>query len=687
MKLIIVESPTKAKTIQQFLGKEYHVQSSFGHVRDLPKSRLGVDVEKNFEPQYVIPTKARKTVTALKKGAEKASEVILGTDEDREGEAIAWHLASILSLKKPRRIAFHEITQEAIEHALRSPRALDINLVDSQQARRILDRLVGYKLSPFLWRKVLRGLSAGRVQSSALRIVVDREREIEKFIPQEYWDVEAVLGKITDNSQQLTERDAFTAQLVKKDKKSIEKLGIKSKDEAEEILRGLKGASYAVERVEKKETQRNPLPPFTTSTLQQEASRKLGFSAKQTMMIAQQLYETGLITYHRTDSMNLSTQALQDASRVIVDTYGKEYAQTRRFKTSSKGAQEAHEAVRPTRASAFPERMGTLQERSLKLYRLVWQRFIASQMTPGRIAATTVDVLSKGSDAATYTFRANGQTLLFDGFLKVYPMKFEEMTLPMLQKGEALSLKELKTDQHFTQPPARYTEAGLVKALEEYGIGRPSTYAPTISTIQLRGYVEKNKERRFVPTDLGKKVTDLLSEHFPQIVDIGFTASVEEKFDDIAEGKTAWIPMIREFYEPFAKLLATKEIEIVKEQAAPEEVLGKTCPKCSSPIVIRVGRFGRFYACSAFPKCKHTEPIENKNTDTGVVCPLCKKGALVSKRTKKGKIFYACNQYPACDFALWDKPTGEQCARCGSLMVQKAKGAPRCSGKTCAKGA
>ncbi|MBI2003154.1 MAG: type I DNA topoisomerase, partial [Candidatus Wildermuthbacteria bacterium] len=609
MKLVIVESPTKAKTIQKFLGSGYRVQSSFGHIRDLPKSRIGVDTDNNFEPQYVIPTKARKTATALKKEAEKADGVILGTDEDREGEAIAWHLAHILSLKKPERIVFHEITKEAIEAALRSPRTIDLNLVDSQQARRILDRLVGYKLSPFLWRKVLRGLSAGRVQSAALRIVVDREREVEAFVPQEYWSVEAMLQKI-NNKQSAINEEIFVAQLAKRDGKAIEKLGIKTKEEADAILRDLKDAVYKVADVEQKETKRNPLPPFTTSTLQQDASRKLGFSAKQTMSIAQQLYETGLITYHRTDSMNLSEHALKDAAEVIGRMYGKAYCTTRRFKTTSKGAQEAHEAIRPTGAGNTPDNVQkNLQERHIKLYRLIWQRFLASQMAPARFSATAVDVRATGHSASAYTFRANGQTLLFDGFLKAYPMKFEEATLPALSKEESLALEKLAQEQHFTQPPARYTEAGLVKALEEHGIGRPSTYAPTISTIQTRGYVEKNKERRFVATDLGKKVTDLLLEHFPQIVDVGFTASVEEKFDDIAEGTKEWVPVIREFYEPFEKLLEQKDKEIVKEEVAVEEVPDKMCPKCSSPVVIRTGRFGRFYACSAFPKCKHTEPL------------------------------------------------------------------------------
>lgn len=665
--LVIVESPTKAKTISKFLGSPYRVLSSYGHIRDLPKGKLGVDEEKEFAPSYVIPTKARKTVTALKKEAEKAERVILATDEDREGEAISWHLKEALGLKNPARIAFHEITEEAILEALEHPREIDGHLVDAQQARRVLDRLVGYKLSPFLWRKILRGLSAGRVQSAALRLVADREREIEAFIPQEYWSVEADLT--TGEERELT------AVLAARNGVPVGKMEISSREGADEILRELEGAAWQVSSVERKETARNPLPPFTTSTLQQTASRLLGFSAKQTMRLAQQLYETGAITYHRTDSLNLSSSALEQASSFISSSYGKEYARRRAYKTKAKGAQEAHEAIRPTSAAADPKKISDARLRAL--YDLIRKRFLASQMAPALFDASRIDIA-----AASCTFRATGQTLRFDGFLRVYPMKFEEIDLPVLREGEALSLHELRPLQHFTQPPARYTEATLVKELETRGIGRPSTYAPTVAIIQDRGYAEKSKDRRLVPTELGMKVSDLLSEHFPQIVDIGFTAGMEEKLDRIAEGSMAWAPMIREFYDPFKKLLEQKDREISHKNDAPAEEVGRPCPECSAPLVVRLGRFGRFVACSAFPSCRYKEAGE-QNTGTGVPCPACGKGEIAAKRTKRGKIFYSCNRYPSCGFALWNKPTGETCSSCGSLMTEKGKGKQACSNKEC----
>jgi len=667
MNLIIVESPTKAKTIQNFLGKGYKIASSFGHVRDLPKSELGVDVENNFQPKYIIPTKARKTITALKKESAKAESSILATDEDREGEAIAWHLAEVLKLENPKRIVFHEITKSAIEEALKNPRQIDMNLVNAQQARRILDRLVGYKLSPFLWKKVARGLSAGRVQSVAVRLVVEREKEIKNFISAEYWTIIATLLKTKE----------FNALLIKKDGKPIDKLDIKTKKEADEIIQDLGGAEYIVESVEKKETKKNPLPPLTTSTLQQEAWKKFRMPAKATMQIAQKLYEYGFITYHRTDSVNLSEQSLFSAKKFIEENFGKNYWAGFFRKYKSKGrVQEAHEAIRPTFADNSPESLKEkLDPRSQKLYELIWRRFIACQMATALLDSTTADI-----SAGNYTFRATGQVLKFDGFLKIYPMKFEENELPELEKDEALKLINLLSEQHFTQPPARYNEASLIKALEQNGIGRPSTYAPILSTIQARNYIEKNEEKRFQPTEIGTVVNDILVEHFPQIVDIQFTAKMENELDEIAEGKDNLLKTCQDFYTPFAKNLAEKYEEVSKKDVT-EKPTDKKCPECGSPLLIRLGRFGEFYACSSFPKCKYTQPLEKKVL--GIKCPKCEKGDITEKRTKRGKIFYGCNQYPNCDFALWDKPLNEKCQACGSLMIETKRNQKKCSNKDC----
>ncbi|MCX6731792.1 MAG: type I DNA topoisomerase [Candidatus Parcubacteria bacterium] len=631
MKLIIVESPTKAKTISQFLGKDFEVESSYGHVRDLPKSTLGIDVENNFQPTYVIPTKSRKTINELKKASKNAEDVILATDEDREGESISWHLASILNLKNPKRIVFHEITKKAIEEPLKNPRGIDINLVDAQQARRILDRIVGYELSPFLWKKLFQGLSAGRVQSVAVRLIVDREKEIEKFIPKEYWNIVASFKN-------------FEAILF------LDKFAIKTKAEADKIIKDLDGAKYVVEKIEKKETKRLPKPPFTTSTLQQEASIKLHFSAKQTMMFAQHLYENGYISYMRTDSFNLSEDSLRAAEKFIDNNFGKNYLSQRRFKTKSKGAQEAHEAIRPTQPENTPEILkNKLDIQQFKLYDLIWRRFIACQMQEAVFDSTIVDIKAK-----KYIFRASGQVLKFDGFLKVYPMKFEENELPALKEKEILELIKLASIQHFTEPPARYSEASLIKALEEHGIGRPSTYSPTIATIQERNYVVKNEQKRFVPTETGTMVNNLLVEHFPKIVDIQFTSKMEEDLDDIAEGKTKWIPVIKNFYEPFHKNLEEK-YESVKKQNT-EKKTDEVCEKCGKPMVIKRGRFGEFLACSGFPECKNTKTIKKDAETINMKCPKCKEGDVVVKRTKKGKIFYGCSRYPACDFASWAKP-------------------------------
>ncbi|MBU2578580.1 type I DNA topoisomerase, partial [Patescibacteria group bacterium] len=600
MKLIIVESPTKAKTISTFLGKEYQIIATMGHIRDLPKSELGVDVENNFEPKYVIPLKARKTIGLLKKESEKADLIILATDEDREGEAIAWHITQILNLdnvkcqmsnvKCQNRIVFHEITKTAIEEAIKNPRSIDSALVDAQQARRVLDRIVGYKLSPFLWKKVARRLSAGRVQSAAVKLVCDREEEIKKFIPQEHWTIVASLLKIKNQIAKIKNNE-FEAILVKKNGKIIPKLGIESKEQAEKILEELKGAEYKIISIEKKEVKRNPLPPFTTSSLQQESWQKFHWPAKLTMGIAQNLYEHGLITYHRTDSLNLSSQALGAAKNFIKTNFGENYAAgfLRNFKTKSKGAQEAHEAIRPTVPEKTPENTkNNLEAKQQKLYDLIWRRFIACQMSQAIFDSTAVEIEagnskttlrgvssfgrsskinpmgspSKSVQQNNYIFRANGQILKFDGFLKVYPIKFKETELPGCEKDEILELIKLIPFQHFTQPPARYTEASLIKALEENGIGRPSTYAPILFTIQARNYVEKNEDKKFQPTEIGTVVNEVLTIHFPEIVDIKFTAQMEEKLDEIALGKEKWTAVIKEFYEPFEENLQKKYQEV-----------------------------------------------------------------------------------------------------------------------------
>ncbi len=671
MNLVIVESPAKARTIEKFLGTDFKVESSFGHVRDLPKSDLGIDTEHDFEPKYIIPIKAKKQVALLKKLAEKSDKIILATDEDREGEAISWHLVQALDLetrnlkhktgekKIIERIVFHEITQKAILEALKHPRQIEQNLVDAQQARRVLDRLVGYKLSPLLWKKVSRGLSAGRVQSVAVRLIVEREREREKFQKQEYWSIAA---KLQATSYKLQDEGIFEARLHKIGDQVLDKFAVANETEAKKILAHLNGAGWQVAAIEKKETKRNAYPPFTTSTLQQSAARKLGFSAKRTMMLAQQLYEgadidgdrTGLITYMRTDSLNLSQDSLADAAGFIKQNFGEKYLETKTFKTKAKGAQEAHEAIRPTDPLRTPESLAPhLDPAQLKLYRLIWQRFMATQMTPAIFDATTIDI----SAGPKHVFRANGLTKKFDGFTKVYSLKTEETILPQLTANELLNLLELRPEQHFTEPPARYSEAALIKALEQHGIGRPSTYAPTLSTVQDRGYVEKDEQKKLKPTEMGSVVNDLLVEHFPQIVDIDFTAKMEEKLDDIAEDKIEWVPVIREFYEPFEKNLKEKMAELKKSDFKQDEPTDKICPDCGKPIVIKLGRFGKFYACTGFPECKHTERIVEK---IEMKCPKCATGDVIVKRSKRGRTFFGCSRYPECDFASWTNPKLEK---------------------------
>ena len=664
MKLIIVESPTKARTISKFLGKEFDVESSFGHMRDLPKSKLGVDVEHDFEPHYIIPLKAKKNVTALKKKAAKASEVILATDEDREGEAIAWHLAEVLELDKPHqhRIVFHEITKRAIEEALEHPRALDINLINAQQARRVLDRLVGYNLSPFLWKKVARGLSAGRVQSVAVRLVVEREAEIDAFKKEEYWTIE---GSFQHGSAEIP---PFVGQLNTIDKKNLEKFDIPNTDRAQEITKDALTASAHVANIEKREERKNVPPPFTTSTIQQTAGQRLHFSAKQTMMLAQRLYEEGLITYMRTDSLNLSQDALTAAADFIKTNFDAPYHRTspRTFKTKSKGAQEAHEAIRPTDVAKTPDSLRTHfeEEKTWKLYDLIWRRFVASQMPEATVENTKIDIEATSS-AHVYNFRASGARLVFDGFLKVYSMKFSENILPSISEQDPLAIEAINPIQHFTEPPPRYNEASLIKALEKFGIGRPSTYAPTISTIQDRGYVEKDEHRRLLPTETGKIVNAILVEHFPEIVDIDFTANMEQELDEIAEGKKEWVPIIKHFYDPFSKRLEKKYESVVSQKI--EEKTDEVCPNCGKPMVIKRGRFGKFIACSGFPECKTTKRIPDPSLKD-MKCPTClarggtpeEIGEVVRRKSKRGRYFYGCSRWPACDFVSWTLPKTEK---------------------------
>ncbi len=717
--LVIVESPAKAKTIQKYLGKDFVVKSSYGHVRDLPKSKIGVDVEHDFEPSYVIPVKAKERIKELKTAAKKADIIYFATDEDREGEAIAWHLYEVLAPKpeNAKRITFTEITKAAITRAVENPRAIDENLVNAQQARRVLDRLVGYELSPLLWNKVRRGLSAGRVQSVAVRLIVEREEEIKKFQSDEYWSINAVLSK---------DAQEFTASLKAADGKAIAKLDIKNKEEVESILKNLDGATYTITDIATKERKRTPPAPFTTSTLQQAAFNQLGFSSKRTMMIAQGLYENGFITYMRTDSLNLSKEATDKAHEAIVSMFGATYTldTPRVFSKKSKGAQEAHEAIRPTDPATTPEALSAeLDPSQIKLYRLIWQRMVASQMAEAKLNQTTIEIA-----ANNYTFRANGTSVIFDGFVRALGEKaaFQETLLPELAVQDQLTCTRLEHEQHFTQPPARYSEATLVKALEEHGIGRPSTYAPTIDVIQKRGYVEKNEEKRLAPTEIGTLVNGVLTEHFPNIVDIAFTATMESSLDDVASGTKQWQPVIKEFYGPFHTLIKEKNKELKKSDIT-EEATNETCPKCSSPLIIKLGRFGKFKACSKYPDCKYTEPLGDEKKmeeehsgqicpdcgkplvvkrgrfgaflgcsgypeckhitpivkDTGVACPACGKGKIIEKKSRRGKLFYACDQYPECKNAYWSKPTGEKCPQCGSMMVYGAKNTVRCSAKGC----
>lgn len=655
--LIIVESPTKARTLSRFLGSEFIIEASMGHVRDLPKAKLGVEVDKDFEPQYVIPRDKRKTVEKLKDLAKKSSEVILATDPDREGEAIAWHVAHIVSEVKGKktkaqenadqnslkRIVFHEITESAIKEAMGHPRQLDLKLVDAQQARRVLDRLVGYKLSPLLWYKVKKGLSAGRVQSVTVRLIVDREREIEKFVPVEYWSIDALLAK---------GKDQFSATLNEKSGKKIE---LKNEKNSKAIVEDLEKAKYSVAKVNQKDTNKSPYPPFTTSTLSQAAANRFGYTSKKTMKLAQDLYEEGFITYHRTDSLNLAASALAEARKFIEKNLGKEYLPegSRVYKTKSKVAQEAHEAIRPTKIEVKKEAIAIGNDHK-KLYELIWNRFLASQIADAIYDQISIEITAKNKE--DYLLRANGSLIKFAGWLKIYGREegdtVEEKQVPLLKAGDNLDLKELSPEQHFTQPPPRYTEASLIKALEEKGIGRPSTYAPIISTILDRNYVER-EERKFKPTPLGEAVNDFLVANFPQLLDLSFTAKLEDDLDEVANGEIKWVPVIKEFYGPFAILLdkVYKESDRVKVVA---EVTDEKCPEGHS-LVIRYGKFGKFLACEKFPEHKFTKNFEEK---VEAVCPDS-GDPVVIRRTKKGRPFFGCSAYPKCKWMSWKNPALE----------------------------
>jgi len=675
--LIIVESPAKAKTIEKFLGKGYKVKASVGHVRDLPKSKLGVDIENNFEPNYITIRGKAGTVNELKKEAKKSDKVFLATDPDREGEAISWHLAFLLGLdeEEKNRIEFNEITKEAVRNAIKNPRKIDKNLVDAQQARRVLDRLVGYKISPILWSKVRKGLSAGRVQSAATKMICDREEEIEKFIPKEYWSI--LLE--TQNSK----RKKIEFELSKYKNKKIE---INDKEQSDKIVSEIENKDLLIKSIEKKNRKKSAYRPFITSTLQQEASAKLGFTTKKTMQIAQQLYEginikgsgtQGLITYMRTDSQRISIEAQNFAKDAIVSKYGKEYYKAYGYKAAGKNVQDAHECIRPSHIDLDPQKIeDSLNKDQYKLYRLIYNRFLACMMQDAVYEQQTITGLIDD-----YSFKANGSKLLFDGFLRVYDYSSsEENILPDVEENELLKVKKINPKQHFTQPPARYNEASLVKALEELGIGRPSTYASIITTIQDRQYVEK-KQKNLYPTELGKVVTKLLEQYFEQIVNLEFTADIESKLDIIADGNNQWKEIVSNYYEPIEKNLevASKEIEHINMDEATDEI----CEKCGSPMVIKHGRFGRFLACSNYPECKNAKPILQK---LGMKCPKCGDGDIIVRKSKKGKVFYGCSKYPECDFVSWDKPTGNKCPDCGSPLVEadkKSKHKEKCSNKEC----
>jgi DNA topoisomerase-1 len=694
-KLVIVESPAKARTVGNFLGKGYTVKASKGHIRDLYKSTLSVDVEKGFQPRYTVPTDKKEVVKELKEAIERASEVYLATDPDREGEAIAWHLTEIANLEDERtkRVVFHEITQPAIEEAFAYPRSLDLSLVNAQQARRILDRLVGYNVSELLWQKVRRGLSAGRVQSIAVRLVVDREREIEAFIPEEYWTLDAELKKRKVNGQ--NEDKSFVSRLMKYKGEDVQ---FGKEGEVAPHLEILGKSQYIVADVKHGTRQRRPSPPFTTSTLQQEASRRLGYTARRTMVIAQQLYEgmdighgetVGLITYMRTDSPQVSQQAQAEAQKYIAGRFGADFhpAKPPQYQTRAKSAQEAHEAIRPTSVYREPHQLkSVLTKDQLRLYTLIWERFVASQMSNAIYNTLRVDInAGLSTQDMPYLFRVSGSTIKFSGFLALYEDARDEDTaldedegriLPELKVGEPLDLLRLIPEQHFTQPPPRYTEASLVKALEEFGIGRPSTYAPTMATIQDREYIEK-LDKRLIPTETGKTVNDLLVRYFPNIMDYQFTARMEDQLDTVAEGNLEWVPMLNDFYGPFSQQMSNARSDMPRVKQ--EEFVGRNCPESGHPLVIRYGRFGKFIGCSNYPECRYTEPLLDR---TGISCPTCGKahqGEIVQRKTRKGKIFWGCSRYPECEFTSWKRPVPQPCPNCGNLLVDVNKTSVQCT--------
>lgn len=676
-KLVVVESPAKAKTIKKYLGRGYTVEASMGHIRDLPKSQLGVNVEDNFEPKYITIRGKGELLAKLRKAAKTSDKVYLATDPDREGEAISWHLSHLLGIKEnePCRIEFNEITKDAVKNAIKNPRPINQNLVDAQQARRILDRLVGYKISPLLWRKVRKGLSAGRVQSVASKIICEREREIEAFKPEEYWNLKGIF--ISSKNKQ-----SFEAQLHSKGKKKID---LKSKQEVDQVLAAIKGEDYTVTKVQKGSRKRSAPPPFTTSTMQQEASRKLGFTTKKTMMLAQQLYEgvdvkgegsVGLITYMRTDSTRVSDQALAEVRTIIQEKFGNDYVPSKaNIFRSKKGSQDAHEAIRPTSVRYSPKDLqSSLKRDQLRLYTLIYNRFMASQMKPALYETLTVNI-----SAGEYIFRASGSRKVFPGYTALYMEGNDEgkeekdIMLPDLEEGEKLELKEYKSEQKFTQPPARYTEASLVRALEDMGIGRPSTYAPTISTIISRGYVVRDA-RILYPTDLGFIVNDLMDKYFPKIMEYKFTAAMEEKLDKIEEGEVNWRDLLNEFYPSFADYLSHAEQDIGKIEIKDEES-DVVCEKCGANMVIKTGRYGKFLACPNFPKCRNTKPIVE---EINIPCPKC-SAQIVVRKSKRGRKFYGCSNYPECDFVSWDMPIKDPCPKCGALMTEKSS---RANGKT-----
>ncbi|TYQ13151.1 UNVERIFIED_CONTAM: DNA topoisomerase-1 [Acetivibrio alkalicellulosi] len=683
-KLVIVESPAKANTIGKFLGKDYKIVASVGHVRDLPKSQIGIDLENHFEPKYITIRGKGDVISKLKKEAKNAKKIYLATDPDREGEAISWHLAYLLKLNEGEkcRVTFNEITKNAVKNAIKAPRQIDMALVDAQQARRILDRIVGYKISPILWRKVKKGLSAGRVQSVASRLICDREEEIEIFVPDEYWTITAILNKTQNKSN-------INAKFYGTDGKKLE---LKNEEQVNKILEELKKEKFIVDKIKKSEKKKSPSAPFITSTMQQEASRKLGFSTKKTMIVAQQLYEgieikgvgtMGLVTYIRTDSTRVSDEAYKDTESYIKGKYGEKFLpEAKRVYKNKSASQDAHECIRPTDVNIQPDDIkASLSREQYKLYKLVWGRFVSSQM-----ASAIYDTISADIFAGRHIFKAKGSTIKFQGFMVLYQegkddeSEEEELVLPELTEKEELKQKGIDPKQHFTQPPPRYTEATLVKALEERGIGRPSTYAPTISTILSRGYIVK-EGKSLMPTELGRIVTDIMKNYFHDIVDIEFTVQMEKKLDDIEEGDKKWEEIIENFYTQFVDVLKDAE-EKIGNVEIPDEVTDEICEKCGRNMVIKMGRYGKFLACPGFPECRNARPILD---DAGVLCPKC-SGKVYIKKTKKGRQYLGCENNPTCDFMTWDKPSKEKCPNCGNFLTKKYSGKKaqlKCSSESC----